>query len=65
MNKELLLILKTLRKANGGILYSLCDKVDCWGIECDCCPLNRIKYTYDTPAINIRYTKIIEVLIEQ
>ena len=65
MNKELLLILKTLRKADGGILLYLCHKVDCESIECDCCPVNSANYKYDSSAINIRYTKTIEVLLEQ
>lgn len=65
MNKELLLILKTLRRANGGILVHFCHRIDCWGIECDCCPVNRANYKYDSTAINIRYIKTIEVLIEQ
>lgn len=65
MNKELLLILKTLRKADGGILFNLCFTMKCHSIDCDCCPINRANYTYDSPAINIRYMKTIEVLIEQ
>ena len=65
MNKELLLILKTLRKANGGILLHFCHEMSCWGIECDCCPVNRMDYKYDSSAINVRYTKTIEVLLEQ
>lgn len=43
MNKELLLILKTLRKADEGILIRFCLKMNCIGIECDCCPV-RNKY---------------------
>ena len=65
MNKELLLILKTLRKANGGILIHFCHEMECWGIKCDCCPVNRTNYKNDSPAINNRYIKTIEVLIEQ
>lgn len=65
MNKELLLILKTLRKANGGILLHLCHLMECGSIHCDCCPINRVNYKYDSTAINIWYIKTIEVLIEQ
>lgn len=65
MNKELLLILKTLRGADGGILYKFCFMVGCWGVECDSCPINRTDYKYDSLAINIRYIRTIEVLIEQ
>nr|DAV70447.1 MAG TPA: hypothetical protein [Caudoviricetes sp.] len=65
MNKELLLILKILRKSNGRILFKFCYSMNCLGVECDCCPVNRADYKYDSPAINIRYTKTIEVLIEQ
>nr|DAX06440.1 MAG TPA: hypothetical protein [Caudoviricetes sp.] len=65
MNKELLLIFKTLRKADGGVLLNLCYLMECHGIHCDCCPVNRTNYTYSSPAINIRYIKTIEVLIEQ
>ena len=65
MNKELLLILKTLRKSDRRILFKFCHSLDCGDIECDCCPVNRTNYKYDSPAINIRYTKTIEVLIEQ
>jgi hypothetical protein len=65
MNKELLLILKTLRRANGGILLNLCYLMECGGIHCDCCPVNRTNFKYDSHAINIRYIKTIEVLFEQ
>lgn len=65
MNKELLLILKTLRKANGGILVHFCLRMDCESVECDYCPVNIVDYKYDSPAINNRYIKTIEVLIEQ
>lgn len=65
MNKELLLILKTLRKADRRILIRFCLKMNCIGIECDCCPVNRANYKYDSSAINIWYTKTIEVLLEQ
>lgn len=65
MNKELLLILKTLRKANGGVLLNLCHLMECGGINCECCPINRVNYKYDSSAINIRYIKTIEVLLEQ
>lgn len=65
MNKELLLILKTLRKTDRGILLNLCFLMECDGVHCDCCPINRTNYNHDSFAINIRYTKTIEVLIEQ
>lgn len=65
MNKELLLILKTLRKADAGILYKFCHELSCWNVECDCCLINRANYTYNSSAINIRYINTIEVLIEQ
>lgn len=65
MNKELLLILKTLREAEGGTLLNLCHIMACHGVYCDCCPINRTTYKYDSPAINIRYINTIEVLIEQ
>lgn len=66
MNKELLLILKTLRKADEGILFDLClIMMACHEIDCDCCLIHRANYKYDSPAINIRYTKTIEVLLEQ
>lgn len=64
MNKELLLILKTLRKADGGVLLNLCHLMECSGIHCDCCPLNRMNYKYDSNVIGIRYIKTIEVLLE-
>lgn len=64
MNKELLLILKTLRDVDEGVLLYLCHKIDCDSIEYDCCPIDRTNYKYDSSAINIRYTKTIEVLIE-
>lgn len=65
MNKELLLILKTLRKADGEILIRFCLKMNCMSIDCNCCPVNRANYKHDSTAINIRYTKTIEVLLEQ
>ena len=65
MNKELLLILKTLRKADGGIRIHFCYILDCHEVKCDCCAVNILNYKYDSPAINIRYIKTIEVLIEQ
>lgn len=65
MNKELLLIIKTLRKSNEGILLQFCNILACWDVECDCCPVTKPDYKYDSPAINIRYIKTIEVLIEQ
>lgn len=65
MNKELLLILKTLRKADGRILINLCYLMECGGIHCDCCPINRMDYKYAPNTLSIRYIKTIEVLIEQ
>ena len=65
MNKELLLILKTLQKTDSGILLNLCYEIDCGNVECDCCPVSKTNYKYNSAAINIRYIKTIEVLIEQ
>ncbi|QSJ04012.1 hypothetical protein KNV79_gp36 [Salmonella phage vB_SalP_TR2] len=65
MDKELLLIIETLQKTNGGILSHFCLLINCWGVECDCCPVNMISYKYNRPAINIQYIKTIEVLVEQ
>ena len=65
MNKELLLILKTLRKADVGILISLCFIVNCQNIKCDICIFNILKYTYPDDILSTKYIKTIEVLIEQ
>jgi len=65
MNKELLLILKTLRDANKGILLNLCYLMECRSIHCDYCPINKVEYKYASNTLSIRYIKTIEVLIEQ
>lgn len=65
MNKELLLILKTLRKTDRGILLNLCFLMECDGVHCDCCPINRMDYKYESNTLSTWYTKTIEVLIEQ
>ena len=66
MNKELMIILKSLRHSDINILHKLCMEIGpCTYVACENCNLNRQPVYKCTSDTGIIYLKLAEVVNEQ
>lgn len=66
MNKKLMIILKSLRLSDTGILHKLCIGIGpCTQVSCENCNLNRQPVYRCTNDAGIIYLKLAEVVNEQ